>query len=425
MFCEPLPIPPAELTRANSAQPSACSLVVVDYFCGAGGVTCGALAAGAIVACGIDSDSRAERTYMANNRDPAGVAVPFVARRVEELSPDVVKEHLASYPNQATLFVGCPPCQPFTNLRTDKKRSHPSRETLASFIDHVVALRPEFVLVENVPGIRAKKYGDLWAESIRRLHNRGYRVRFEVVNAAQYGVAQKRMRTLLVAAAESAPPWPAPTHPAEEDFRTVRDALDGSELCPLGAGQKSEDDDLHEASMLSELNLRRIRAITRPGGTRTEWPPELWLDCYRNHQGHTDVYGRMAWDKPAPTLTTRFVSLSNGRFGHPEEDRAITPREGALLQTFPPDYRFLHESREVNVVHIGNAVPPVLARAFIAEIIRSLGGIADRPAGHRQCKTARLQDTAQPAAGYRATPCRVGRAGDRDHGGYRTGSTAL
>lgn len=351
-------------------------LAVLDFFCGAGGFTCGALLAGAKVLCGIDCDGRARKTYQENNRNGEG-PTPFVQARVEDLDPRHLGELLEPYRDHPVLFVGCPPCQPFTNLRTSKERSASSRDALRVFIDHVVALAPDFVIVENVPGIRARKYGDLWAESLSRLRDAGYGLRTEIVNAARFGVPQKRLRTLLVAARNAEPPWPDPTH-EPSDYRTVRNAftppglLCGTSLCQVEPGQQCEHDAQQSASLLSELNLRRIRAIRRPGGSRTEWPPDLELACYQGHEGHTDVYGRMDWDRPSPTLTTRFVSLSNGRFGHPEEHRAITPREGALLQTFPPDYRFFDASRDMNVIHIGNAVPPRLAKAFVGAIAESV-----------------------------------------------------
>jgi DNA (cytosine-5)-methyltransferase 1 len=325
------------------------------------------------VACGIDRDERARSTYIKNNRNASGTPVPFVLAQVEELDPQVVSDYLAAYQGHPIIFVGCPPCQPFTNLRTTKEHPTSSKEALRAFVDHVEALLPDFVVVENVPGIRAGKYGALWQESVERLESASYNVHYEVVNAARYGVPQKRLRTLLVACKSDYGdvPWPEETH-TPETYRTVRNAFEEAGLCVLEAGQVCKTDPLHSASALSELNLARIRTIKRPGGSRTEWPEQLWLNCYRTHDGHTDVYGRMDWERPAPTLTTRFVSLSNGRFGHPTEDRAITPREGALLQTFPPSYNFLDSSRDIKVIHIGNAVPPRLASAFIGAIRKRL-----------------------------------------------------
>jgi len=347
-------------------------LVAADFFCCGGGFTCGALSAGAIVACGIDCDDRVKDTYVRNNRNPDQKRVPFVHSRVEDLGSETLFPYFASYLRNPLVFVGCPPCQPFTNLRTSKDRSVRDRDALAYFIDHVKTFRPDFVVIENVPGIRAKKYDSIWEKSVNRLRSAGYSVRYAVVNAARYGVPQKRLRTLLVAcrSALGKPPWPEETH-SPESYRTVKHAFSEADLSRLAAGETCEHDPLHTAANLSDKNLQRIAAIPRPGGSRLNWPKDLSLECYKDHEGHTDVYGRMDWNKPAPTLTTRFVSLSNGRFGHPEENRAITPREGALLQTFPPRYNFhdpLNDSRDMKVIQIGNAVPPRLAEAFIRAI---------------------------------------------------------
>ncbi|MEM9291856.1 MAG: DNA cytosine methyltransferase [Acidobacteriota bacterium] len=365
------PSPPPSGQR--KAKPSE-QLAVVDFFCGAGGFTCGSIMAGATIVGGIDCDGRAKRTYQENNSNGSG-PIPFLKSTVEELDRKSLAQILLPYGKHPILFIGCPPCQPFTNLRTDKTRSTSSRGALNSFIDHVLDFEPNFLIVENVPGIRAEE--GVWDESIERLEEAGYAVRSEVVNAARFGVPQQRYRTLMVASRQGQPPWPEETH-SPGSYRTVRDAFEGSELacgdqlCQLEPGQTCDHDPQHIAAGLSELNRQRIRAIKKPGGSRTEWPAELQLECYKDHEGHTDVYGRMDWERPSPTLTTRFVSLSNGRFGHPEEHRAITPREGALIQTFPADYQFYDDSRDKNVIHIGNAVPPLLAKAFVSALVESL-----------------------------------------------------
>lgn len=367
---QPITSSPNRASNVEAAEEP--RLVVVDFFCGAGGITCGALLAGARVACGVDCDSRAKKTYQENNQNGQG-PIPFLETRIEDLDSKRLLEYMKPYQASPLLFVGCPPCQPFTNLRTTKEHSSSSKDALRNFVDLVLALSPEFVLIENVPGIRAKKYDNLWTESVERLEAGGYRTRFEIINAARFGVPQKRLRTVLVGALGSQPPWPAATH-NPKSYRTVRNAFEtpdllcGEKLCQVRPGERCEHDTQHSAALLSQLNQRRIQAIQKPGGSRKDWPPELELECYKGHDGHTDVYGRMDWEKPSPTLTTRFVSLSNGRFGHPEENRAITPREGALLQTFPPDYKFFDQSRDMNVIHIGNAVPPLLAKAFISAI---------------------------------------------------------
>jgi DNA (cytosine-5)-methyltransferase 1 len=359
---------PDDVSLTCSPQCTDQELIVVDFFCGAGGFTRGALDAGAWVVCGIDSNERCRKTYQYNNRNANDESVHFFASPVEELDPHDIQSVLEGFAETDVAFIACPPCQPFTNLRTTKKRSKKSMGALLAFVRHVEELRPRFVVVENVPGIRNPKYENIWSEFLERLEDVGYEIKEKIVDAKQYGVPQTRRRVLLVAALEEPPPWPEPPLP-DGPFSTVADAFAEVALERLEAGQASKNDPLHCASALSPLNLSRIRATPHSGGDRLSWPYELQLRCYKSHSGHTDVYGRMDWKKQAPTLTTRFDSLSNGRFGHPDEDRAITPREGALLQTFPPEYNFFDRSRDENVLHIGNAVPPRQARIVIDSLI--------------------------------------------------------
>jgi DNA (cytosine-5)-methyltransferase 1 len=332
--------------------------VVVDYFCGAGGFTCGALDAGAAVACGVDCDDRLRRTY-------EQTGVQLIASTVEELRPKIIDHHLAGL-SGPLVFVGCPPCQPFSRLGDGGRPE--DRDAMIHFLDHVREFLPDYVVVENVPSIRNTS---TWDRALSRLHRYGYRTRHDVVNSASYGVPQTRRRALLIAcrSALGCPPWPDETHqPADywsgRAHRTVRDAIGG--LPPIAAGETCSADPLHRASRLSALNLRRIMALP-PGGSRREWPRDLRLQCHRGHDGHSDAYGRMDWDKPSPTLTTRYNGFSNGRFGHPDQHRAISLREGALLQSFPAGYHF-GGGLEASAQQIGNAVPPRLAKAIIEAI---------------------------------------------------------
>lgn len=352
---------------------SATRLYVVDFFCGAGGTSCGARMAGAHILLGIDRDPGVGDTFTLNNRNANGELPTFLCADVAALPPEKLREFVDPVTHRPLAVVGCPPCQPFTNLKTDKRRSDADRSALREFIRQVRALSPDYVVIENVPGIRSAKYGNIWADALNDLRQCGFtQIKEDVVNARNFGVPQNRRRTLLVGARTGPAPWPQATH--TEQFVTVRDTLAG--LPPLSPGQQDPLDPLHLASNLSPTNLKRIMAVPEGGGRRT-WPDELQLDCYRSHDGHTDVYGRMHWDRPAPTLTTRFVSLSNGRFGHPSEHRAITPREGALLQAFPLDYQFHGTSRDMRVTHIGNAVPPLLAQRVFEAIFSSRLAMAE------------------------------------------------
>jgi len=354
--------------------------VVIDFYCGAGGFTRGALDAGAYVICGIDNDNRAKGTYEYNNKNINACSVPYIENSVEDIQKNYLRDLLKPFKDHPLVFVGCPPCQHFTNLGTDKTASEASKGALSAFVDHVLVFRPKYVVIENVPGIRAPKYGAVWEDAKSRLREVKYQIRDEIVDAKCFGVPQTRRRMLLVAAQNEKPPWPKAKH-GPGRYRKICDVLAKTGLRKLRAGERDPSDPMHVAAILSETNLARIMATPKSGGNRTAWPAELQLECYKEFSGYTDVYGRMDWQKPAPTLTTRFNSLSNGRFGHPEQNRAITPREGALLQTFPKDYQFLDSSMNVNVRHIGNAVPPLLAREIVSAIIKTIEGNPEKNGG--------------------------------------------
>lgn len=231
--------------------------------------------------------------------------------------------------------------------------------------------RPDLIFLENVPGIQkvSSKSGP-FGRFLKLLRVLGYNYKYSVVRCQDYGVPQQRERLILVASLFGPISLPPATHGAGvglEPLVTVRDAI--GDLPPIAAGERHNTVSNHQACSLSELNLRRIRA-TPEGGGRLNWPPELVLACHKGkaaRKDYTDVYGRMAWDRPASALTTRCISLSNGRFGHPSQDRAISIREAACLQTF--DRSFIFEgSANSMAMQIGNAVPVALARAVGAHL---------------------------------------------------------
>lgn len=195
------------------------------------------------------------------------------------------------------------------------------------------------------------------------LTNLGYRYWEGVVDAKAFGVPQTRRRFIIVAVMGIKPTAPAPTHgPGLIPYETVRQAIQA--YPSLGAGEIHPVIHNHQAATLTEINIERIRHTPHDGGDRTAWPLRLWLPCHLNgHKGHTDVYGGMSWDRPAPTLTCKFNSLSNGRYGHPEQDRALSIREGAKLQSFEDNYIFHSHSMVQMATQIGNAVPVRLAEA--------------------------------------------------------------
>jgi len=327
---------------------------VVDFFSGCGGTSLGFRQAGLPVAMGIDNDRDAADTYRANFPE-----AKFLEIDVRQLAASDLKPLLPTGP---LLFAGCAPCQPFSRQNRNKKTTDPRRDLLSEFARILIAIRPEYIIVENVPGLqRVTRSGPLHA-FVRRLMRTGYQVSIDVLRALDFGVPQERRRLVVVAALAEEPALPVPTHgPGLLRTATVRDFVRG--LPPLASGETDERDPDHVAMALSEMNLKRIRS-TPEGGDRRNWPKKLLLECHSQHKGHTDVYGRMSWDKPASGLTTRCISYSNGRFGHPDQDRAISVREAACLQTFPRSFRF-SGSPTSKARQIGNAVPPLMAQRIV------------------------------------------------------------
>jgi DNA (cytosine-5)-methyltransferase 1 len=352
--------------RSEAGGPSA---LLVDFFSGCGGTSQGFLQAGAEVGAAIDNDPVAAATFSRN--------FPRAAVLCRDIR-DVTTAELAAVlgvrgrDQRSLIFSACAPCQPFSRQRRGGGDADDRRDLLAELLPFVGAFRPEALFVENVPGLqhRAADYGPL-TRFVRSVRARGYRVSYAVVESRQFGVPQVRQRLVLLASRLGPVGFPVPTHgpQAGRPYATVRDAI--NHLPPLAAGGAHPDDSAHRASRLSELNLARIRA-TAEGAGHESWPPELVLPCHVG-KGRTfsDAYGRLRWDAPAPALTTRCISYSNGRYGHPEQDRGLSAREAARLQTFPDSFRF-EGSLESMARQIGNAVPVVLAREFARVLLRHL-----------------------------------------------------
>lgn len=330
-------------------------LKAVDFFCSAGGVTCGFREAGIDVLGGIDIDPSCKETYEKNNN------AKFLLADVSNLAKKEIGNFFNIYRNQNNLiFVGCSPCQYYSNIKTDKTKSKTTRLLLEDFQDFVGYYRPGYVFVENVPGFDKKK-GSPINNFKSFLKEHGYVYDDGVLNAKYFGVPQNRRRYILLAT-RLKKEIKLPLQD-KKNIKTVRSSIGDENLFPpIEAGHKDKSSVLHSAAQLSELNIKRIKTTKKNGGDRRTWPLELQPNCYKNHSGHYDVYGRMHWDKPSPTITTRFISYSNGRYGHPEQNRAISLREGAMLQSFPYNYKFISESQNTIAKMIGNAVPPKLAK---------------------------------------------------------------
>jgi DNA (cytosine-5)-methyltransferase 1 len=336
------------------------SCAVVDMFCGIGGLTHGFVKEGFQVVAGYDSDASCKYAYEANNE-----CAKFVQKKIE--STDAAEISALFPAHKIRVLVGCAPCQPFS-LYTVKQPKDEKWKLLKRFQTIIELARPEIVSMENVPELTRHK---IFASFVRRLEDLGYHVWHDIVFCPDYGVPQSRRRLVLLASRFGKLELVKKTHP-ERKWRTVWDAI--GKLEAIAAGQRSKKDRIHQARSLNETNLQRIRKTTT-GGSWKDWPENLQLACHKKSTGSTyrSIYGRMEWDQPAPTLTTHCTGIGNGRYGHPEQDRAISLREAALLQTFPRRYRFVPPREKVfNKIlsrQIGNAVPVRLGQ-IIARSIR-------------------------------------------------------
>ena len=349
---------------SNAPQPAGS---VVDLFCGAGALSHGFLREGFSIECGYDLDGACRYPFEENN------GALFLQRDIKDVEPSDLKAHFS--PRLPKILIGCAPCQPYS--RYSRGRFDPKWLLLTEFARLATAIEADVVTMENVPQLIRFKGGEVFREFVATLERAGYAVRWKVVSCPDFGVPQSRSRLVVICSRHGEPDLPEPTHVAT-DYTTVRDAI-GS-MAPLEAGDSDPLDPLHRASTMAPINHRRIRA-SRPGGTWHDWPPDLVADCHRKRTGiqYYAVYGRMRWEQQAPTITTQFIGFGNGRFGHPEQDRALSLREGALLQTFPPDYAFVRPGEKVFITRlgrmIGNAVPVLLARAVARAVKKHLGGL--------------------------------------------------
>lgn len=337
------------------------NVAAIDLFCGVGGLTHGLERSGIKVIAGFDNDETCRYPYEMNNNSI------FYNRDVRDLNGE---DLLRMYPqNTIKVLAGCAPCQPFSSVGMGRRKNTDSDyEPLRAFERLVLEILPEIVTMENVPNLVHKK---IYHSFVEALVNSGYKVWAKLVYAPDYGVPQSRKRLVLLASRIGEIRLVEPMF-IKDKYRTVFDAIGFLE--ELKAGESSPLDPMHRARALSPKNLLRIKS-SKPNGTWGDWEPSLVLPCHRKETGasYKSVYGRMAWDGLSPTITTQFYNYGSGRFGHPDQDRALTPREGAILQTFPPDYEFLKplENPYFSIIGkwIGNAVPVKLAQAIGLSIL--------------------------------------------------------
>lgn len=392
--------------------------LAVDFFCGAGGTTHGLIGAGGYVIAGIDKDAGCGTTYSdpENNRNLTIDSSPprFLHRDIFRRSRDypageqkeligeldgLISRYRRLAPTTPLLFAVCAPCQPFTKLArvgmSDERTEKRSRDAnlLKAACRFIRRYKPEMVLSENVAGIDDPKYGGVWDDFRRRLEKMGYATGSKVVCTSKFGIAQYRKRSILMGVSRyMAKPERfadllgtellVPESDPDAFFTSVQDVI--GHLPPLQAGQAHPAIPNHRARNLTEVNLRRL-AASKPGESNSNLADtehgDLTLPCHRRvnekfqDRCFGDVYTRMRPRYPSPTITTRCISVSNGRFGHYDVDqvRAITVREAALIQSFPEYYRFHPmDEMEAGARMVGNAVPPKLARFFASYLVNSL-----------------------------------------------------
>lgn len=326
---------------------------VFDFFSGCGGTSCGFRDAGLNIKMGLDVDHDSAETFRLNFPE-----ANFIEADIRTISPTDLGNLIDR--SNPILFSGCAPCQPFSKQNRQRQPDDNRLNLLDEFGRFVQHWLPDYVFIENVPGMQKKATkSETFSRFTQLLTILGYSYQTKVVEAQWYGVPQKRSRLILLASLHEKVELPVPTHGKDGTaYSTTRDWI--SNLPAIKHGECDQADSDHFSMQLSDMNLERIQ-MTPEGGGREHWPDRLVLPCHRGYEGHVDVYGRLSWDKPAVGLTTKCISYSNGRFGHPTQDRAISLREAACLQTFPRTFRFVG-SKSSRARQVGNAVPPLMAK---------------------------------------------------------------
>jgi DNA (cytosine-5)-methyltransferase 1 len=333
--------------------------VAIDVFCGIGGLSYGLKKAGIDVVAGIDLDESCRYAFETN------VKGAFLAKDIAEVTGGFLRETYSRSNSKIRILVGCAPCQPFSShSNKDKKRYYSKKWNLLNEFKRLVQeSTPDIVSMENVPNLANQPIFERFVTSLRE---DGYSVSYSTVFCPDYGIPQKRRRLVLLASKLGEINLIPKTHKPSEYVNVARAIGD---LPSIQSGEICESDFLHRTSKLSPENLRRIRS-SKPNGTWMDWDEDLILGCHKKNTGasYKSVYGRMDWNEPSPTITTQFYNYGTGRFGHPVQNRAITIREAAILQSFPRSYKFCKKSDIFSIkkigIHIGNAVPVDLGYAI-------------------------------------------------------------
>lgn len=361
--------------RSKKRKSSKHKPTAIDLFCGCGGLTLGLRKAGFSVIGAVDNDPLAIEIYRANHPD-----VEIWPKDIGLVKTYSVKRKLGLRKGELELLAGCPPCQGFSTMRTlngKKIINDPKNDLITEFTRFVRDLMPKAIMLENVPGLGKDARFHDFQEELGRL---GYEGESRILNAAMYGVPQRRRRLIYLAGFHKKITFADPS----QERKTVRDAI--KDLPKAG----TSGDPIHD---MPELRGRKvvelIRRIPKDGGSRSDLPLEDQLECHKNCNGFKDVYGRMVWDDVAPTITSGCFNPSKGRFLHPEEDRAITMREAALLQGFPIRYKFPTTNKTALALMIGNALPPEFIRRHALRVKKEIkpckdqGGAYGKESGRR------------------------------------------
>jgi DNA (cytosine-5)-methyltransferase 1 len=344
-------------------------LKAVDFFCSGGGMSSGMQHSGIKILAGIDYDNSCRETYEANINGAKFIHADVFDYKEQELE----KELNLKKNDDDLVLIGCSPCQFWSIINTDRTKSSKSKSLLIEFKRFVEYFNPGYVVVENVPGVLRRKDESGLEDFIVWLESHGYAVHHGVHNVMEYGVPQSRRRLTLIANRVNSYVLEPIKHNGE--LKTVYDTIGEHNGFPkIEAGHKDETEFMHTVAGLKKINLDRLDITPKDGGTRLSYVDNDLLapKCHKGKtNGFKDIYGRMWWNKPSPTITTKFFSVSNGRFAHPEENRAISIREGAALQSFPLDYKIKATSIANACRMIGNAVPPKYAASIGKAIIKN------------------------------------------------------
>ena len=348
-------------------------IAAIDLFCGIGGLSYGLKKAGISVVAGVDFDDSCKYSFEENTK------ADFLHRDISKFYGNEITNKYWPNENVIKILAGCAPCQPFsTHSNKNKNREKSQKWNLLNEFKRIVEeTNPVIVTMENVPNLANQT---IFKDFVNFLINHEYYVSFSNIYCPDYGIPQKRRRLVLFASKLGELSIIPKTH-TKEEYSTLQKAI--GFLPPVRAGEICKTDSLHRTASLNDLSLRRIKA-SKPNGTWLDWSNELILNCHKKNTGksYKSVYGRLSWEEPSSTITTQFYNIGTGRFGHPTQNRALTIREAALLQTFPMDYKFCRDGESISLktmgIHIGNAVPVDLGFVIGKSILAHLEGYYGR-----------------------------------------------